>query len=105
FNGEIQQESINEMKYIQVQVQFWEDQNTKAWLYTLLMNSFNELYKDMYNPNITRTIFYKKAHKWLELFLIQSQGNVNSVGFICELYQLTDIIPYIHILVYHDLSL
>ncbi|CAG8847853.1 13282_t:CDS:2, partial [Gigaspora margarita] len=37
FNEEIWQEIINEMKRIQVQFQFWEDQDTKAWLYILLI--------------------------------------------------------------------
>ncbi|CAG8823311.1 15871_t:CDS:2 [Gigaspora margarita] len=101
FNKEIRQEIINEMKRIQVQFQFWEDQNTKAWLYILLIDSFNELYEDMHNPNITGTIFHEKARKWLELFLTRSQGNVNSVGFTRGLYWPTDITPYIYVLVYH----
>ncbi|CAG8854023.1 8677_t:CDS:2, partial [Gigaspora margarita] len=97
FNEEIRQEIINEMKH----------QDTKAWLCTSLIgddklkDSFNELYEDMHNPNITETIFHEKARKWLELFLTRLQGNINSVGFTRGLYRPTDITPYIYVLVYH----
>ncbi|CAG8812285.1 42858_t:CDS:2, partial [Gigaspora margarita] len=108
---------VDEMDHIGVKFQFWENYDTKTWAYTPLMgnnklkilqkfdftvifslqratlirklwNGFYYLYNDLHNSNIIRKDFHQKS-------------SINSSGFVQGLYHPTDIIPYIHILVYH----
>ncbi|CAG8615927.1 9068_t:CDS:2, partial [Scutellospora calospora] len=109
FTEEIRQEIINEMNHNKLKVLRNFNLNTmfvsqRAAIIRKLWDGFNELYEDIYNPNITGIVFHEKARKWLELFLTRSQGNVNSVGFTHRLYQPTDITPYIHVLIYYVLE-
>jgi hypothetical protein len=48
--------------------------------------------------------FANQAKQWLNLFLIPSKGEPNTITFKNGLYHLKDIIPYIHILVHHLLE-
>jgi hypothetical protein len=47
--------------------------------------------------NSMKLISLKSMSMVKTFFNTQSQGNVNSLGFICELYRPTDITPYMHV--------
>ncbi|CAG8847283.1 33240_t:CDS:1, partial [Gigaspora margarita] len=72
--------------------------NSQAIQIKNLWNQFYELYSLMQDNKTTDRMFYEKAQNWLMSFLALSQGQLNKSNFVCGIYHMQDIIPYIHVL-------
>src|SRR5437016_11681167 len=104
------------MRRISISFHFWQDQGIQNWSYTSLMGgdkeivlkSFNfgiifneehaslinslwrnfyQLYNNMKSKKTSPMQFANQARQWLELFLIPSQGEPNTITFKKGLYR------------------
>lgn len=135
FNDLTQNVITKEMQRLKVPFYFWENKESHNWEYTSLMGDDKETVLKFFNlkllfkPSRARLIrnlwdqFYQlycalrnettdpmqlkqQARDWLSLFLTPSQGDpTDPKTFVQGLYMPSQVIPYIHALVYHGWEL
>ncbi|PKC58742.1 hypothetical protein RhiirA1_470515 [Rhizophagus irregularis] len=103
FDNICRDEIIQEMNRIGVNFQFWQDRGANTWSYSSLMgdDKFNQIYLNIKLKNYDSQQFQFEGEDWLELFLTPDRLLPNSTHTEKGLYKLSEITPYIHVLVCH----
>ncbi|CAG8660640.1 28382_t:CDS:2 [Gigaspora margarita] len=100
FSQECKQLICAEMNELVLLLNFGKFQDYKLG-HIQLWDKFLALYEAIKNPLTNAEKFKVDAQNWINLFLTPSSGKCNTNNFVKGLYNPVDIMPYMHVLVYH----
>ncbi|PKK60592.1 hypothetical protein RhiirC2_719002 [Rhizophagus irregularis] len=95
FDNICRDEIIQEMNRIGVNFQFWQERGVNTWSHSSLMGQEKS---EIYGIDLQ---FQFEVEDWLELFLTPDRLIPNTTHTEKGLYKLSEITPYIHVLVCH----